>query len=96
MQNLEARGIAFVDDGQLRGTGGAWGRASADRVVDSQINATAISAQLMGLEQQAKSRGAALGTGFAYPVTLAVALKWTQELDGRGLQLAPASALLKH
>jgi uncharacterized protein len=96
MQNLQARGIAFVDDGQLRGTGGAWGRASADRVVDSQINAGAINAQLMGLEQQAKSRGMALGTGFAYPVTVAVALKWTQELDGRGIQLAPASALLKH
>lgn len=95
MQNLQARGVAFIDDGQLRGTGGAWGRASADRIIDSQINATAIAAQLGGLEQQAKQRGQALGTGLAFPVTLAVALKWTRELDGKGLQLAPASAMLK-
>jgi polysaccharide deacetylase 2 family uncharacterized protein YibQ len=95
MTNLKSRGIAFVDDGQARGVTGAWGRASADRVIDSQINATAIQAQLSGLEATAKTRGSALGTGFAYPVTLAVALRWTQSLDAKGLQLAPASALTK-
>jgi len=93
LDNLKSRGIAFIDDGQARGSKGAWGRASADRIVDNQINATAIMSQLSGLEVSAKSHGTALGTGFAYPVTLAVALKWTQGLDAKGLQLAPASAL---
>ncbi len=95
MQTLKARGIAFVDDGQARGLPGAWARLSADRVIDSQINAQAITQQLAGLETQAKSRGMALGTGFAYPVTLAVAIRWTQTLESKGLQLAPASALTR-
>ncbi|MBW8881644.1 MAG: divergent polysaccharide deacetylase family protein [Asticcacaulis sp.] len=90
---LKSRGVAFIDDGQARSLNGAWARASADRVVDSQINATAITAQLAGLESTAKSRGSALGTGFAYPVTLAVAMRWTQSLDAKGIQLAPASAV---
>ncbi len=92
--NLKSRGVAFIDDGQARGVGGAWGRASADRIIDNQINAAAIMAQLAGLEAQARTRGQALGTGFAYPVTLAVALRWAQTLDAKGLQLAPASAVL--
>jgi polysaccharide deacetylase 2 family uncharacterized protein YibQ len=95
MQTLKARGVAFIDDGQARGLPGAWARLSADRVIDSQINAQAITQQLAGLETQAKSRGMALGTGFAYPVTLAVAIRWTQTLDAKGLQLAPASALTR-
>ncbi|ESQ92727.1 polysaccharide deacetylase [Asticcacaulis sp. AC460] len=94
MSVLKSRGVAFIDDGQARGLQGAWSRASADRVVDSQINAQSIQAQLTGLETTAKNRGSALGTGFAYPVTLAVALRWTQSLDAKGIQLAPASAVL--
>ncbi len=93
LDNLKSRGVAFIDDGQARGAKGAWGRASADRIIDNQINAAAINAQLAGLEVSAKSHGSALGTGFAYPVTLAAALKWTQTLDAKGLQLAPASAI---
>lgn len=94
LDNLKSRGVAFVDDGQARALKGARGRASADRIIDNQINAPAITAQLAGLEATAKSRGSALGTGFAYPVTLAAALQWTQGLDARGLQLAPASAIV--
>ncbi len=93
MDSLKSRGVAFIDDGQARSVGGAWARASADRIVDNQINATAINAQLAGLEQTAKSRGSALGTGFAYPVTLATAFAWTRSLDAKGIQLAPASAI---
>ncbi|CAL4869110.1 hypothetical protein MMA231_03401 [Asticcacaulis sp. MM231] len=93
MQNLKSRGVAFIDDGSAKGLDGAWARASADRIIDNQINATAIYAQLGGLEATAKSRGAALGTGFSYPVTLAVAQKWTQQLEAKGIQLAPASAI---
>ena len=94
LDTLKQRGVAFIDDGQARGLGGAWARATADRVIDSQINAQAIQTQLAGLESTAKTRGQALGTGFGYPVTLAVALAWTQSLDKKGIQLAPASAVL--
>jgi len=94
LATLKARGIGFIDDGQARDAQGAWARATADRVVDNQINAQAILAQLTGLEATAKTRGQALGTGMAFPVTLAVAQKWTQSLDGKGIQLAPASAMM--
>ncbi len=94
LSTLKARGVGFIDDGQARDVQGAWSRASADRVVDATINAQTILAQLIGLEATAKSRGQALGTGMAFPVTLAVALKWTQSLDGKGIQLAPASAMM--
>ncbi|MGZ3305488.1 MAG: divergent polysaccharide deacetylase family protein, partial [Asticcacaulis sp.] len=95
LTQLKAHGVGFVDDGQARGITGAWARASADRIVDNQINAAAIMAQLSGLEATAKAQGKALGTGMAFPVTLAVALKWTQSLDAKGIQLAPASAMLR-
>ena len=95
LSTLKSRGVAFVDDGQARGISGGYGRATADRIIDSQINAQAINGQLTGLESQAKARGVALGTGFAYPVTLAVAIKWTQSLDSKGIQLVPASAMTR-
>jgi polysaccharide deacetylase 2 family uncharacterized protein YibQ len=94
LSTLKARGIGFIDDGQARDVQGAWARATADRVVDNQISAQAILAQLSGLESTAKTRGQALGTGMAFPVTLAVAMKWTGSLDGKGIQLAPASAMM--
>jgi polysaccharide deacetylase 2 family uncharacterized protein YibQ len=94
LSTLKARGIGFIDDGQARDVQGAWARATADRVVDAQVNAQAIQAQLLGLEATAKTRGQALGSGMAFPVTLAVALKWTQSLDSKGIQLAPASAMM--
>ncbi|MFT3996417.1 MAG: divergent polysaccharide deacetylase family protein [Asticcacaulis sp.] len=92
---MKTRGLAFVDDGQARDVGGGWTRASADRVIDAQINAQSIGAQLSAIEAQAKSKGQALGSGFAYPVTVAVAIRWTQGLEQKGLQLAPASAIMR-
>jgi polysaccharide deacetylase 2 family uncharacterized protein YibQ len=96
--SLRARGLAFIDDGQGRAIDGAAAtmpRASADRIIDQSLTAAAIQAQLAGLETAAKSRGQALGTGFAYPVTVSTAIKWTQTLNQKGLQLAPASAITR-
>jgi hypothetical protein len=90
---LRQRGVAFLDDGSVRRRPGAWARASADVVVDETQTPAAIIARLNALEATAKSRGAALGTGFAYPVTIEAAARWTAGLDARGLQLAPASAM---
>jgi polysaccharide deacetylase 2 family uncharacterized protein YibQ len=93
---LRARGLAFVDDGSARRrVGGGVPRASADAVVDEQLSAEAIGRQLAALETTAHSRGLALGSGFAYPVTVDVAARWAAGLSSRGLQLAPASALTK-
>jgi hypothetical protein len=90
---LRQRGVAFLDDGSARRRPGAWARASADRIIDETQTPAAIVAQLTALEAQAKQRGAALGTGFSYPVTVEAAARWAAGLDARGLQLAPASAM---
>jgi polysaccharide deacetylase 2 family uncharacterized protein YibQ len=88
------RGLAFVDDGSAaRRQGGGLPRASAERVIDDQLSQTAIDQQLLALEAGALQRGQALGAGFAYPVTLEKVARWTQGLEQRGFQLAPASAL---
>jgi polysaccharide deacetylase 2 family uncharacterized protein YibQ len=91
---LRQRGLAFVDDGSAGRTGGPL-RASADRVVDDDLSAEAINRQLALLEAAARSKGQALGSGFAYPVTVDEAARWAQGLPDRGFQLAPASALVK-
>ena len=90
---LKARGLAFVDDGLAARRGGPIPRASADRVIDDELSAGAIDAQLRALENGAAGRGQALGSGFAYPVTINQVRTWAAGLQARGLRLAPASAI---
>ena len=91
---LKSRGLAFVDDGSAVRAGGGIPRASADRIVDGQLSGEAIQQQLAALETQASRTGRALGSGFAYPVTLDEAARWANGLSARGFQLAPASAVM--
>jgi polysaccharide deacetylase 2 family uncharacterized protein YibQ len=90
---LRQRGLAFIDDGSASHVGGGIPRASADRIVDDQLDGAAIEAQLTALETQAQRSGQSMGSGFAYPVTLAEAARWTAGLAARGIELVPASAL---
>ncbi len=93
---LRQRGVAFVDDGAAaRRTLPGLPRASADTVVDADLAAESIQKQLITLEQTASRRGQALGSAFAYPLTLEVANRWAAGLAARGYQLAPVSALTK-
>jgi hypothetical protein len=90
---LRQRGLAFVDDGSAAKVGGGLPRASADRIIDDQLDGGAIEAQLTALETQATRSGQAMGSGFAYPITLAETQRWAAGLASRGIQLAPVSAL---
>jgi polysaccharide deacetylase 2 family uncharacterized protein YibQ len=91
---VRGRGLAFVDDGTAARRGGTGViRGSAERVIDDQLNQGAIDQQLLALEAGALQRGQALGSGFAYPVTLEKVAQWSRSLEQRGFQLAPASAL---
>jgi uncharacterized protein len=89
---LRGRGLAFIDDGQAARRGGP-GRASALRIIDDQLSSEAIDQQLLAVEAGALQHGQALGSGFAYPVTLSQVAKWAESVESRGYQLAPASAL---
>ena len=92
---LKSRGLAFIDDGQASLRGGPIPRASADRIIDDELAAGSIDGQLKMLEAGAAGRGQALGSGFAYPVTINQVRAWANGLSGRGIQLAPASALAR-
>jgi len=98
MEHLDAKGLAFIEDGNLAETGFAVAAdqsgaryAGADEVIDVRIEADAMRDRLMALESIAANRGSALGTAIAYPVTIDALRDWAQGLDARGLVLAPAS-----
>ena len=91
--SLRARGLAFIDDGTAARRNGGLPRATADRVIDDQLSRGAIDQQLLALEAGALQRGQALGSAFAYPVTLETVARWANEVEQRGYQLTPASAL---
>lgn len=90
---LRGRGLAFIDDGQAAKRGGGVPRASAVRIIDVEPSEGAIDQQLLAVEAAALQYGQALGSGFAYPVTLTQVANWAASVESRGYQLAPASAL---
>ncbi|HEX7887177.1 MAG TPA: divergent polysaccharide deacetylase family protein [Phenylobacterium sp.] len=91
--SVKGRGLAFIDDGSAARRGGGMARATAERVIDDKLSGPAIDQQLLALEGGALQRGQALGSAFAYPVTLEKVASWANEVEQRGYQLAPASAL---
>jgi uncharacterized protein len=92
---LRHRGLAFIDDGSAaKRSGGGAPRASANQIVDDQLDQDSIDRQLLALEATAVRDGAALGSGFAYPLTLQQVKQWAGSLDQRGYALAPASAVM--
>jgi uncharacterized protein len=98
---LKERGLSFMSNGigSRAAIGVEAGKvglpfAASDRVLDTQREAEAIDDQLLNLEALAHQSGSALGTGFAFPVTVEQIKTWATGLDERGLQLAPASAVL--
>lgn len=91
---LKTRGLAFIDDGSAARRGGGVPRASADRIIDDQLSDEAIDQQLLALEAGALQHGQSLGSGFAYPVTIEQVARWAGQVEQRGYQLAPASALM--
>jgi uncharacterized protein len=98
MRALKARGVAFISDGSAAALGSAaenagMRNAQADRSLDQRPSGDDIAAQLGALEAMATQRGAALGFGVAYSVTIDQVARWAREAARRGLVLAPASAV---
>ncbi|MBV8651669.1 MAG: divergent polysaccharide deacetylase family protein [Alphaproteobacteria bacterium] len=65
-----------------------------DRDFDSDLSRAGIDKALSELEQVARQKGSAIGTGSAYPVTLDRVALWADTLAGKDLILAPVSALV--
>ena len=68
--------------------------AASDRVIDRKAARDAIDAELAALEQEARRTGRAIGLGFPYPVTIERVALWARKLRGKGIVLAPVSAMV--
>jgi polysaccharide deacetylase 2 family uncharacterized protein YibQ len=99
-EELKKRGLMFVDGrASEQSVAGSLAksmslpRVVADSALDGEQTADAIDRRLAGLEALARRNGAALGMGFAYPVTIERVAAWAKTLEAKTLALAPASAL---
>jgi len=101
LAHLQERELAFFQHGTLERT--TFGEeaaklnmdfAAAQENIDTEIRASVIEAQLFKLETQALDEGAAFATGFSYPLTVDLVARWSRRLEGKGILLAPASAIV--
>lgn len=98
---LRRRGLLYVDG---RGTpkstaqqmAAAVGlpRAYGNRFLDTEASRGAIDNRLAELERIARESGAAVGIGQPYPVTIERIAQWVETLEGKGLVLAPITAVV--
>ncbi|MFN4226252.1 MAG: divergent polysaccharide deacetylase family protein [Hyphomonas sp.] len=102
LQRLAERGYAFIDDGSLeragfaataRTTGVRYARAAGP--IDTRQSPDEINAELLDLETLAREKGAAFGSGYAFPMTVEAAKTWIAQLPEKGLVLAPVSAITR-
>jgi uncharacterized protein len=95
---LARRGLALIELGDRRLAPAAAGAglpyASARRAIDEDPSVPAIDRALAALETEASAAGSALGVARGGPVSLERLRRWAETLEGKGLVLAPASAVL--
>jgi polysaccharide deacetylase 2 family uncharacterized protein YibQ len=101
VQALRRRGLVFISSGigqrtalSVEAQRANLPNVAADRIVDVRREADAIDDQLLNLEALALQNNSAIGAGFAYPVTIEQVGRWARDVETRGYQLAPASAVL--
>lgn len=101
VQELKRRGLVFVTSGigqrtalSVEAQRAGLPTTAADRIIDARREADAIDEQLLNLEALALQNQSAIGAGFAYPVTMEQVGRWARDIEARGYQLAPASAVL--
>lgn len=102
LRSLDERGLMVLDDGTSNRSLVAGmskklrvPHARAARTIDLRASRNAIDDNLLDLEGIAMRKGAAIGMGFAYPVTIDRIVNWAETLEDKGLVLAPVSANLE-
>lgn len=100
LETLKQRGLMFADDKAPEqsvvapiATGMKLPWAAGNSVIDSESDPAAIDQALAALEASAKRGGAALGIAALSPALLDRVAAWLPSLDGKGIVLAPASAV---
>lgn len=98
---LNSRGLYFVDQGKAKRSmveplshelGLVWGQAFTE--IDQRASRVGIDQRLLQLEEVAREHGSAIGIGDAFPVTIERIKSWAENLEAKGVALAPASAAL--
>ncbi len=102
MTTLEQRGLAFIDArvsarsvATVLATEKNVPRAINDRFLDArEVSRGTVDARLAELESIAGEVGVSVGIGQAFPVTIERIREWAATLNGKGIVLAPVSAVL--
>ncbi|HWU26140.1 MAG TPA: divergent polysaccharide deacetylase family protein [Rhizomicrobium sp.] len=101
MTYVSRRGLMFFDSGpQNRSVAPEVARRINAPYVQSEITLDTIQtgmeidARLSELEKLARTNGSAAATGFLVPVTVDRVANWAKGLEGRGVVLVPASAIV--
>lgn len=102
LEALKKRGLMYFDDGSSpRSTAATMSNATrtayagADVVLDSVPSKDEIDARLLELEATARSKGLAIGSASALPISIERIAEWAKSLEARGLQLVPLSASVR-
>jgi polysaccharide deacetylase 2 family uncharacterized protein YibQ len=103
LAEVAKRGLLFFDNGASAHSVSAETAKAAGApmvtgtiVLDGVPSHEAILAKLSELEQQARTNGTAVASGFLYPVTIQQVADWAKSLERRGLVLAPLTATVVH
>ena len=101
LAEIASRGLVYCDDGTSpRSVAGEAASAlnlptaKADVVIDADPSPEGVEAALGRLEALARERGGAIGVATARPASLALIARWAAPLEGRGVTLAPLSAMV--
>lgn len=97
LREITSRGLVILDDGsssrsRLTELAGEGNGARADVVLDAVARAADIDNALRTLETTAASRGLAIGSASALPMSLERIQLWARTLESRGILLVPVSA----
>jgi polysaccharide deacetylase 2 family uncharacterized protein YibQ len=103
MQDLRDKGLLFLDsrtigNSKAEGMALAYGVPAAGRDVfldNDAHDGAAIWAQLRQAERVALKRGSAIAIGHPHPATLQALAAWIPEMQAKGFQLVPVSALVR-
>ena len=102
LREIAGRGLGYVDDGTsprsiVAGLGAKvkMSNARAEIVLDALPRPEAIDRELARAEAQALSKGLVLVSATAMPMTIDRILRWSRDLEARGIRLVPVSAVLR-
>ena len=103
LQQLKRRGLLYLESqtgaaaqiGEIAKTIQVPYTAAA-LYIDQRASRPAIDSQLREVELLARKLGQAVAMAYPYPVTLERLSAWSSEVTGRGIVLAPVSALAMH